>query len=350
MAPRKVIADSEDEDEGESVSVPSPGGEFDRPEPEPLSPHTSDMTDPSFTNMGGRQGNLAAHQSNLIENIVRQSQRASAVSSGDVSLPAKKTGARVNPSSGTDVTSPRRKSKSRNHVSLLSDDTSAFITPRQSTGQEWEIPSSPEDATAPRSAKHASSKGSAKITSENRRSESYSNSVAAGALSAEEARGTAREGPRTGSAPNSAPKKTQLSYHDSIPLETTSFYVAQSTLTTMQKLEYEKVNVSSNNYGGHPGSLPSQKSSCATTIQYPTPRGYSPAPPFPWDVAGAEPSSPRQNETMNVSIDSYLKRLMFAQVLIRFPDKLIARCDRVRPRFAKRKEPYRWFGNSGAPG
>ncbi|KAI8944640.1 hypothetical protein F4801DRAFT_594775 [Xylaria longipes] len=326
MARRKVIADSEDEDEGDDVFLPQLGGDFDRPEPEPLSPHgqpsslaaresnkqSSDVTDPSFfASIYSNQQDLAVQQSNLIENIVRQSQRASA-SSGDVSLPSKKNGRRVDPSSGTDVTSPMVLSRPRNHMTVFNDDASDFTTPRKSLGQVWEIPSSPEVATAPHSAKSARSKEKTYGKREKGRSRLASSPVPAEMFAAEEntprppledvgVRYQPEEGPRTDSPSMPPAKRTEVSHHDSTLLDTTKFYIAQSSLTTMQKLEYQKVNVSVNGYGGLPGSLPNQKSSGATTIAYSTPSGYSSIPPLPWEEPGAQPSSPQQNVTINIS-------------------------------------------------
>ncbi|KAI0451797.1 hypothetical protein F5B21DRAFT_362393 [Xylaria acuta] len=325
MARRKVIADSEDEDEGDDVFLPHLGGDLDRPEPEPLSPRgqssspaaresdkqPSDVTDPSFfANIYDNQQDLAAQQSHLIENIVRQSQRASA-SSGDVSLPSKKNGRRADPSSGTDVTSPMVLSRPRNHTTLFNDDASDFTTPRKSMGQVWEIPSSPEDVTAPRSTKSARGKEKTYGQTKRGRSGLASSPAPAETIAAEET--TPRqpledvgvgyqpeEGPRTDSPSMPAAKRTKVSHHD-YTLPDAKFYIAQSNLTTMQKLEYQKVNVSVNGYGGLPGSLPNQKSSSATTIAYPTPSGYSSIPPLPWEEPIAQPSSPQQNVTVNMS-------------------------------------------------
>ncbi|KAI1748534.1 hypothetical protein F4782DRAFT_356616 [Xylaria castorea] len=330
MARRKVIADSEDEDEGDDIFLPHSEGDFDRPEPEPLSPRgqpssslatresgkqSSDVTDPSFfANIYDNQRNLAAQQSHLIENIVRQSQRASA-SSGHVSLPSKKTGRRTDPSFGTDVTSPMILSRPQNRMTLSNDDASDFTTPRKSMGQVWDIPSSPDGVAAPRSTKSTRSKENTYGKVKKGRSRPAS-SPAPADMSEEAEAATPKppledlgldyppeESPRTDSPSMPPAKRTKVSRHDSTPTlpDTTKFYIAQSNLTTMQKLEYQRVNASVNGYGGLPGSLPNHKSSGAATIPYSTPSGYSPVPPLPWEEPPAQPSSPQQNVAMNIS-------------------------------------------------
>lgn len=320
MARRRVIADSEDEDEGDDVLLPHLGDDFDRPEPEPLSPHrqlegdkqSSDVTDPSFfANIYDNQQDLAVQQSHLIENIVRQSQRASA-SSGDVSLPSKKNGRRVNPSSGTDVTSPMVLSRPQNHATPFNDDASDFTTPRKSMGQVWDIPSSPVGATAPQSTKSGRSKEKTYGKTKSRRSRLASSPAPAVTFTAQET--TPRrpledvgvehqpEGDQSTDSPSiPATRRTKVSHHDTTLPDATKFYIAQSNLTTMQKLEYQRVNVSVNGYGGLPGSLPNHKSSGATTIPYSTPSGYSSIPPLPWEEPPAQPSSPQRNVAINVS-------------------------------------------------
>lgn len=318
MARHKVIADSEDEDEGDDVLLLEPKGDLQRPEPEPLSPHhqpsspraaasehhthSSDTTDPSFfAKIYDDQQSLAVQQSNLVENIVRQSQRACA-SSGDVSLPALKR-RRANPSSGTDVTSPMILSRPRNHKNLSTDDASEITTPRKSAAQVWEIPSSPEDRAASRRTKD--SHGETK-----RRKLTLVSSPSAAVATAEETTPKAHrenagrenqldEGLIAGDISTPPARNVITSHHDSGFPDTTKFYITQSNLTTMQKLEYQKVNVS-NGYGGLPGSLSHQKSSGVTTIAYSTPSGYSPVPPLPGEEFLAP--SPQRNNILNVSL------------------------------------------------
>ncbi|TRX92835.1 hypothetical protein FHL15_006241 [Xylaria flabelliformis] len=323
MARRDVIVDSEDEDGGDDVFLPHAGGDLDRPEPEPLSPEEqrssltareghqqlSDVTD--FAKIYDTQRDLAVQQSHLIENIVRQSQRASA-SSGDVSFPSKKTGRRVDPSSGTtDVTSPMILTRPRNHMTLTHDDTSNFTTPRKSMGQVWDIPSSPEDAAAPRSTKSTTSRENLYDKIKRRRSRLVSSPAPAEMSEAEEATPKPpledhgadypqEKSPKMDLPPMLAAKRNKVSHHDATLADTTKFYIAQSNLTTMQKLEYQRINLSVNGYGGLPGSLPNYKSS-ATTIPYSTPAGCSPVPPLPWEEPPAQPSSPQRNVAINLS-------------------------------------------------
>jgi hypothetical protein len=326
MARRKVIADSEDEDGVEDVTVPHLEDDPYRPEPEPLSPHhrpsspaavaeshhqISDVTDPSFfASIYGNQQSLAVQQSNLIENIVRQSQRASA-SSGDISLPARTMKRKINPSSGTDVTSPVVLSRPQVHTRLFSDGASEFTTPHKSTGHEWEVPSSAEDATTPHSTKGSRSKETTHGKMKRRRSKLVSSPVGARVFSAGEAtqeallEGTGVDDQCHGGLtiePSSTPqaKKRRLSQDDSILPDTTKFYIAQSNLTTMQRLEYQKVNLSAHGYGGLPGSISNHKSSGATTIAYSTPSGYSSIPPLPGEESPA--AELQRNEALNVSL------------------------------------------------
>ncbi|KAI1358824.1 hypothetical protein F5Y08DRAFT_320962 [Xylaria arbuscula] len=316
MARHKVIADSEDEDEGDDVLLIEPEGALERPEPEPLSPqhqaeghhnHSSDTTDPSFfANIYDDQQGLAVQQSDLVENIVRQSQRACA-SSGDVSLPALKR-RRANPSSGTDVTSPRVSSKPRNHSALFPDDASEITTPRKSTGQEWEIPSSPEDGAASHHTKGLAGRKGPDGEKKRTKLSLVSSPTAAAPIGAETTseahieddsrENQVEEGLEASAVSTPLARKPPTSYHNSALPDATKFYIAQSSLTTMQKLEYQKVTVS-NSYGGLPGSLPHQKSSGVTTIAYSTPSGYSPVPPLPGEEFLAP--SPQHLNILNMS-------------------------------------------------
>ncbi|KAI1293319.1 hypothetical protein F5Y03DRAFT_331611 [Xylaria venustula] len=318
MARRKVVADSEDEDEGDDVFLLQPAGEPDRPEPEPLSPHhqtasdhnpSSGVTNPSFfANIYDAQQILAVQQSHLVEQIVQQSQRASG-SSGDVSLPAKKR-PRVNPSSGTDVTSPMVLSRPSKKPRLSAGDASEFTTPRKSTGQEWDVPSSPEDETTAHHTKYPASKEETHGGRGRTDLRMVSSPVAVMSVAGETTPRAPYADPTgeqrvddaliAGSMSTRAAQRAGLSHHDYSLPETPKFYIAQSSLTTMQKLEYQKVNVP-NGYGGLLGSLPNHKSSGATTIAYSTPSGYSSIPPLPGDEPLAQTASPRQDEIINIS-------------------------------------------------
>ncbi|KAI1635635.1 hypothetical protein F4809DRAFT_612862 [Biscogniauxia mediterranea] len=262
MAARRIIADSDDEDSGDEPLCPLER-ELEPPQPEPLSPqhrpsspnlpngrnHISDTTDPSFfAEVYSEQQNRALQQSHLVEKIVRQSQKASA-SSGEV------------------------------------------ITPKRSAGGEWDVPSSPIDLV---SGVTACPRGDGDIErTQGKQLENKNQST--------EAR-QADSGSALGSSHPSATKKRKISLYDAAGSENSNFYIAQSNLTTMQKLEYQKVNVSQNGYSALPGSLSNQKSSCATTIAYPTPSRYaSSGPPLPWE----RPASPSQedgsHETTNMT-------------------------------------------------
>ncbi|KAI1173209.1 hypothetical protein F4777DRAFT_600850 [Nemania sp. FL0916] len=321
MARRKIVADSEDEDDCDDIS--RAGSPSDPPELEPLSPpgrqssqqsHTQapDIARSSFfANIYEAQQSLAEQQSRLIENIVRQSQRASG-SSGDASLSGTKKGTKANVSSGTDVTSPMVLSRARIRIKPASGDASEITTPRKSIGQEWDIPSSPEVGTSSQNPGGLNSKDKTKGQNQRKRSRHLSSPVATETHAVEQTVQPAL--PRENDVDDQfcghleadsrlmpAAKKAKISHHDHTLTDTTQFYVAQSNLTTMQKLEYQKVNVSMNGNGGLSGYLPNQKSSGATTIAYPTPKGYSSGPLLPGEESLAQPASPERHQIINIS-------------------------------------------------
>ncbi|KAI1373795.1 hypothetical protein F4677DRAFT_189436 [Hypoxylon crocopeplum] len=327
MAPRQVIADSDDEDEDDIPLSPPREEVPDRPEIEPLSPchrpsspevldthQISDTTDQSFfAGVYDEQQSRALHQSRLIENIVRQSQKASG-SSGEVSLPAKGKGKKTNASSATDITSPVVLSRPGNQPSLFSDGASNITTPRKSLPGEWDVPSSAEGATTSRSAKSSKGKNKKSYGKQGRsQSKVVSSSAAAELFMVDDAAlgETARDLAARDEMPviisnradpllEPTAKKRKVSLHDSALQETVApagFYIAQSNLTTMQKLEYQRINVPQIGHPGLPGPLSNQKSSGMTTIAYSTPSRYrsSSGPPLPWERASAanmQPESP----------------------------------------------------------
>ncbi|KAI1471195.1 uncharacterized protein F4812DRAFT_413129 [Daldinia caldariorum] len=329
MAPRRVIADSDDEDGDDSPLSPLKEDEkADRPEVEPLSPYhrpsspgvleannnISDITDQSFfASVYDEQQSRALHQSHLIENIVRQSQQASR-SSGEVSILELGKGNKIDVSSVTNVTSPVVLKKPRNHPSLLSDGASGVTTRQKSVPGEWDVPSSAEDAMVSRVSKISKGKNE-KSYGKRRRSQSKAirGSAAAdifmgydGGASGESVRDTTRHNEmlapshRTEQSPLPASKRKGISNHDFVVRETApvaNFYIAQSNLTTMQKLEYEKVNVSQNGYSNLPGPLTNVKSSGMSTVAYPTPSRYasSSGPPLPWERGSAADVEPDES-------------------------------------------------------
>lgn len=337
MAPRRVVADSdddEDEDTFSPVKIP-----IEAPEPEPLSPlhqpsspvdelaaptvseghvgssnRISDKTSTSFfASIYNEQQKGVLQQSHLIENIVRQSQKASA-SGEDLSLPGKNKTKSGSP--GTDVSSPIVLDRPVSHQSMFSDDTTQLTTPRKGAGNDmWDVPSSVE-----------SSRGKKKTLTtygKRKRSNSVLTTGSAGAVIFNNGKGSiqdqddqavedvvvddARQGGDEFIKPSPLParKKSKVSLYDATPQNSTTFYVAQSNLTTMQKLEYQRVNVPPTNpYTGVAGSLPNQNSTCASTIAYSTPSLYaSSGPPLPWEVAAAEPQQPETSQhVIEVSI------------------------------------------------
>ncbi|KAI1781200.1 hypothetical protein F4818DRAFT_398323 [Hypoxylon cercidicola] len=331
MVHRRVIADSDDED---GDNPPSPAGEdiMDPPEVEPLSPHRkesssgtsgahnqpSDSTDQSFfaSVYDEQQGRAAAQQSELIEQIIRQSQKASG-SSGEISLPAKGKGKKPSASSATSVTSPAVLSRPGNQPSLFSDSASYITTPRKSAPGAWDVPSSPEGAKSAKSVKSSRGKNEKSYGKRRRGSKVVSSPAAAEIFMGEDGAskevvhnvGTHNEMPALNlvePSPQPAAKKTKVSLHDSVAQEAATvanFYVAQSNLTTMQKLEYQKVNAPQNSYPGLPDPLNTQKSSGATTIAYPTPSRYasSSGPPLPWERSPAADFQPGNSTVIDIT-------------------------------------------------
>ncbi|KAI0025628.1 hypothetical protein F4780DRAFT_719276 [Xylariomycetidae sp. FL0641] len=307
MAPRRVIADSDDDEEEMENPSSLAKHEADPPEHEPLSPlhkpsspaapsshrPTSGTTDPSFfAGIYTENQAAAAQQSHLIESIVRQSQKASA-SSGDISLPRKGRGRKVDPSSATDVSSSMIPIKPGNQQALFSDGASEITTPRKSTGAEWDVPSSAEGATAPKSAKSARHSARKTYGKQNRRGSKPTSEFIVSDAEYEMPTNDAPQDSEAvageealGSSPLPTTSRRKVSLHDSVVSETTNFYVAQSNLTTMQKLEYQKVNTP---------PIGNQKSSGTTTVAYSTPSRYaSSGPPLPWErpsVAGTQLAS-----------------------------------------------------------
>ncbi|KAI1388693.1 uncharacterized protein F4822DRAFT_403572 [Hypoxylon trugodes] len=315
MVPRRVIADSDDEDDGDNLNALSPAREETGvPEVEPLSPQhrpssdannrTSGTTDQSFfAGVHDEQQNRAVDQSRLIEQIVRQSQKASG-SSGDVSLPAQGKRKRVGASSGTNVTSPDGMSKLGNRMSLLSDDATSITTPRKSAPGEWDVPSSAEGVSAPRSAKSSKGKKEKSYGKKRRNSKTLGSSATAEIFMREglAVEGATQESPaRDGmsaaideveQSPLPATKRRRLSILGPAIQETeavTNFYVPQGNLTTMQRLEYQQTSAPQNGYSNLYGSIANQKSSGMTTIAYSTPSRYasSSGGPLPWERESA---------------------------------------------------------------
>ncbi|KAI2468295.1 hypothetical protein F4781DRAFT_277035 [Annulohypoxylon bovei var. microspora] len=309
MAPRRVIADSDDEDDDDRPLTPlREDAEGIPPDIEPLSPQLPDTqkpisgtTDQSFfASVYDEQQSMALEQSQLIERIVRQSQKASG-SSGEVSLPAKGKGKRLDASSTTNVTSPGVLKNQGNELSLFSDGASGVTTPQKSAPGEWDVPSSAEGTSTPRTAKNSKGKREKSYGKQKGTQSKMFGSPAAvkmfmgnDATHEETVHGltTLDETlPRNDGgepSPEPATKRKKVSLYDSVPHEApapTNFYIAQSNLTTMQKLEYQRVNVTQNSYSGLPVSLPNPKSSGVSTVAYSTPSRYasSSGPPLPWE-------------------------------------------------------------------
>ncbi|KAI1800924.1 hypothetical protein F4811DRAFT_536482 [Daldinia bambusicola] len=329
MVPRRVIADSDDEDGDDSPLSPLREDEkVDPPEVEPLSPYhrpsspgvleannnISDTTDQSFfASVYDEQQSRALHQSHLIENIVRQSQQASR-SSGEVSVPETGKGNKVNVSSATNATSPVVLDRPRNSPSLLGDGASSVTTPQKSVPGEWDVPSSAEDVMVSTASKSSKGKNE-KSYGKRRRSQSKATKSSAaadifmgyaGGASGESVRDISRHNEmlapshRTEQSQLPTSKRKGISNHDSVVRETApiaNFYIAQSNLTTMQKLEYEKVNVSQNGYSNLPGPHTNIKSSGMSTVAYPTPSRYasSSGPPLPWERGSAADIGPDES-------------------------------------------------------
>ncbi|KAI5862409.1 hypothetical protein GGS23DRAFT_610595 [Durotheca rogersii] len=342
MAPRRVIADSDDEDEGDIPLIPSRDYTVDSPpRPELLSPYhrppsprmpgrtqVSDTTDGSFfASVYDEQQTRAREQSQLVEHIVRQSQKASA-NSDEVSSPARgRDKTKTDVSSGTSVTSPRVLSRPGNHQSLLSDDATNITSPRKTLPGEWDVPSSPEIPRDDNKRSHSNRRGnqpkgmvSTTITeaplledfghTETPRREAFHDEIP--------------ERENVESFPLPATKRRRVSLHGSMASGSAAgLYVAQSNLTTMQKLEYQKIHVPQSGYSSLTDSLSHQKSSGVTTIAYPTPSRYAPSsgPPLPWEKANAADTQPRSSHAIDANF-------------------VFPRCDFIWPRLRKGSQNY----------
>ena len=254
-------------------------------------------------------------RSNLIENIVRMSQKASGgtSSSGDnVSLPPKMGNKLIkssNVSSATDVTSPAVKLANKGKANAGAPTTlsgkqvssaSEITTPRKSDGKdEWDVPSSGDEGRSSKS----STKSTTKTYGKRKRGSISRPSPAANLFIGPEELEVA-EVNRSSSDRLPAAKKgkmVEIASEESIIPDTGKFYIAPSNLTPSQKDQYKTVHVSSsddtNRYDCGGGAVPPDfsmapppaskpKSSCATTIAYSTPSRYaSSGPRLPWELA-----------------------------------------------------------------
>ncbi|KAK7948996.1 threonine synthase [Apiospora aurea] len=370
MVERRVIADSdEDDDDFDSPLKPVPTTavaahvtavaghyvdgmdvEAEAPEMESLSPvhqigdallhnleygeeqqqgqhqRTSGSTDTEFfDNVHSEHRRLAQQQqrSNLIEKIVRMSQKASGgtSSSGDVSLPPKAGKVKSsNVSLATDVTSPVVKlaNKARtNAATTLSgkpiSSASEITTPRKSDGNkdEWDVPSSGDEARFNKSARPSSATktyGKRKRGSVSKHATTM-DLFAGGPDELEVAEVDRSSSDRLPSAKKG--KMVEIDTDESIIPDTNQFYIAPSSLTASQKEQYRPVHVSSpdDNNGGEVAAAPDYsmapppaskpKSSCATTIAYSTPSRYaSSGPRPPWELA--QPAVDEDGEVLRV--------------------------------------------------
>ncbi|KAK8093759.1 hypothetical protein PG997_000444 [Apiospora hydei] len=318
MVERRVIADSdEDDDDFDSPLKPGPTTaaaaahvtavaghyvdgmdvEAEAPEMEPLSPvhqigdallhnleygeeqqqeqhqRTSGSTDTEFfDNVHNEHRRLAQQQqrSNLIENIVRMSQKASGGTSsgGDVSLPLKAGKVKSsNMSLATDVTSPAVKLANKaktNAATTLSgkpiSSASEITTPRKSDGNkdEWDVPSSGDEARSNKSARPSSATktyGKRKRGSVSKHATTM-DLFAGGPDELEVAEVDRSSSDRLPSAKKG--KMVEIDTDESIIPDTNQFYIAPSSLTASQKEQYRPVHVSSSddNNGGEVSVAP----------------------------------------------------------------------------------------------
>ncbi|KAK8039809.1 hypothetical protein PG993_008220 [Apiospora rasikravindrae] len=378
MVERRVIADSDEEEDDDFDSPLKPGpttaaaahvtaiaghyagvdGDAEAPEMEPLSPvhqigdallhnleygeeqqqqqqqqeqhqRTSGSTDTEFFDNVHNEHRLMAQQqqqrSNLIENIVRMSQKASGgtSSSGDVSLPPKAGKVKSsNMSSATDVTSPAvqlalKKQNKGNILTTLSgkpvSSASEITTPRKSDGNkdEWDVPSSGDEARSNKSARPSSATktyGKRKRGSVSKHATTM-DLFAGGPDELEVAEVDRSSSDRLPSAKKG--KMVEIDTDESIIPDTNQFYIAPSSLTASQKEQYRTVHVSSSddNDGGEVAAAPDYsmapppaskpKSSCATTIAYSTPSRYaSSGPRPPWELA--QPAVDEDGEVLGI--------------------------------------------------
>lgn len=342
MAPnRKVVADSDDSDDSdddndndrgevirpeaetgaEALSlVDSHGGDqrealgdghhhpVSTPQAEPLSPdhqppshhhhhdggggQSSNSTSQSaFARIAAAQQEKVLQQSRLIENIVRQSQRVVVdIGNGSGGDGSGSSSRRWLDSEGGGSGTSGQGRVVLDLEGLAAQEEAAGAGQQQARGtrSEWDIPSSPEiPANDPLTTLRGQRSGTEELWDQ----------------------------------PALPPAKRQrVSMHNTLGDSSSSgkgsgFYVAPSNLTTMQKLEYQRINVpqansNSNSLTGENTTAvrttptgQQQKSSCATTIAYTTPSRYaSSGGRYPWESSVVIAEDGPDQEAIQVSL------------------------------------------------
>lgn len=361
MAPnRKVVADSDDSDDdndgdrGEVIGpeaetgaeamllVDSHGGDHreasgdghhhpvSTPKAEPLSPdhqppshhhdgggQSSNSTSQSaFARIAAAQQEKVLQQSRLIENIVRQSQRVvvdiGSGSGGDGSGSSSRRWL-DSEGGGSGTSGQGRVVLDLEGLAAQEEAAGAGQQQARATRSEWDIPSSPEiPANDPLTTLRGQLSGTEELWDQ----------------------------------PALPPAKRQrVSMHNTLGDSSSSgkgsgFYVAPSNLTTMQKLEYQRVNVPQANSNSNSNSLTGenttavrttptgqqQKSSCATTIAYTTPSRYaSSGGRYPWESSVVIAEDGADQGVIQVSLHilraayRVTARCLLTRLLRRFP-------------------------------
>ncbi|KAH7040702.1 uncharacterized protein B0I36DRAFT_344399 [Microdochium trichocladiopsis] len=240
---------------------------------------SSDSTSQSvFARIAAAQQEKVLQQSRLIENIVRQSQRVVGVGADDN---GNGNGAEVNGIWNADESSS---ASGQPHVVLGFDSTASSIPAQARKHDEWDIPSSPEAAE-----ERLPTKSETRRTTTTRRARESLESIGEDATEgASKVTTDSVDDELTGHLSLPQAKRQRVSLHDTLGDSTKGFYVAPSHLTTMQKLEYQRVSVPQNSLTveATKGTPISQqlKSSGATTIAYTTPSRYaSSGGRYPWE-------------------------------------------------------------------
>lgn len=258
----------------------------------------SDSTDVSFFNhVRDEQRHLARQnvaeqdQASLVENIVKMSQKASGSSSDDkVSFPPLGAHEKADHvSSATDITSPAAqllKARSKKGGLAQVSSASEVTTPRSNGGakDEWDVPSSPENGHAFQGVTSHDLAASGK----RKRDAKGRADLFAGAEPE-----TVQASRSLSDRPVKKGRKASSPSDDSIVPDAGNFYIAPSTLTPSQKIQYQKMQPSPGEKAhGEPtpdagvqSSLSKPKSSCATTVAVSTPSRYASSGPRPsWDL------------------------------------------------------------------
>lgn len=346
MAHQRVVADSDDDDvddghnDEDSLGPigPAPRRRPSTPQLEPLSPlreptsmtgvgsnsplnHVSDSTSQSFfTSIYDEQHIKALQQSRLIENIVRQSQNVSGNSGGGGDMPLQ-----VSSVEESSITPFKFQQPSGEPDWPTEGESDLTAHERRWPHDEWDVPSSEDEATPSKATRNRND--SRTPATHKKRPRTGPNSLtslmvhrvqqASGSANAFEHAGYGLGDQEPWTQTTLPPsKRPRVSMHDTGGNAASNFYIAQSNMTTMQKLEYQKVSTPQIQNTDMNGHLVPQKSSGVTTIAYPTPSRYASSEPrLPWETQSTVVLDPDDDREV-ISVSSHRAGVYFQRCLI----------------------------------